>query len=397
MNFKDLILKAENAEEVRSILAQMETELDGADEQRTQEISECVTLANDRIKAFEQSAQQKEEVRKAIIAGKGNVVESRKQEKSVESAKRTLAEVRNSKEYEDAYAEYLKGNGDKEVRALLTDLVSGGTVPTPTILADGIITAWEKSAIWHRIPSTAIKGTAKYPFEFSATDASVHAEGADAPTEEELILGTVTLEPAMIKKWITISDEVLALKGADFLSYVMNEISYRITKKADEVAIAVITNAPTTATQTSASVTDVEEAHATGLTFASPLKALAELSDEATNPIAIMNKQTYFNTIMALEDSQNRPIYQIISENGKPMYTLCGMEVVFSSALANDVLYIGDCAGLIKNLPDGEEVKFVNDVYSLAEEDKVKVVGKLYAGVALVRDKFFARVSVASE
>lgn len=395
MKFKELILNAENAEEVRSILAQMETELDGADEERTKEISECVTLANERIKAFEQSAQQKEEVRKAIIAGKGNVVESRKQEKSVE--KRTLEEVRSSKEYEDAYAEYLKGNGDKEVRALLTDLVSGGTVPTPTILADGIITAWEKSAIWHRIPSTAIKGTAKYPFEFSATDASVHTEGADAPTEEELILGTVTLEPAMIKKWITISDEVLALKGADFLSYVMNEISYRITKKADEVAIAVITNAPTTATQTSASVSDVEEAHATGLTFASPLKALAELSDEATNPIAIMNKQTYFNTIMALEDSQNRPIYQIISENGKPMYTLCGMEVVFSSALARDVIYIGDCAGLIKNLPDGEDVKFVNDVYSLAEEDKVKVVGKLYAGVALVRDKFFARVSVAAE
>ena len=32
MNFKELILNAENAEEVRSILAQMETELDGADE-----------------------------------------------------------------------------------------------------------------------------------------------------------------------------------------------------------------------------------------------------------------------------------------------------------------------------------------------------------------------------
>ena len=80
MNFKELILNALNAEEVRSILAQMESELDGADEKRTQEISECVTLANERIKAFEQSAQQKEEVRKAIIAGKGTVVESRKQE-----------------------------------------------------------------------------------------------------------------------------------------------------------------------------------------------------------------------------------------------------------------------------------------------------------------------------
>ena len=74
MNFKELILNAENAEEVRSILAKMESELDGADEKRTQEISDCVTLANDRIKAFEQSAQQKDEVRKAIIAGKGTVV-----------------------------------------------------------------------------------------------------------------------------------------------------------------------------------------------------------------------------------------------------------------------------------------------------------------------------------
>ena len=83
-----------------------------------------------------------------------------------------------------------------------------------------------------------------------ATGASVHEEGAAAPNEEQLVLGTVSVEPVMLKKWITVTDEVLALKGQEFLDYVYDEIEFRILQLADAQVVAAIKAAPAAATTT---------------------------------------------------------------------------------------------------------------------------------------------------
>ena len=51
-------------------------------------------------------------------------------------------EIRNSKEYINAYAEYIKTGDDRECRALLTENVGTGTVPVPEIVYDIVKTAW---------------------------------------------------------------------------------------------------------------------------------------------------------------------------------------------------------------------------------------------------------------
>ena len=142
-----------------------------------------------------------------------------------------LKEILSSSEYEVAYAEDIKHNTTKNTRALLTELVSGGSVPVPTYIEDRINTNWESNDIYNLVNKTYFKGTAKIPFELSATGADIHTEGAAAPTEEELTLGTVSIEPATIKKWITISTEALEMKGREFLDYIYDEIEYRIIKK----------------------------------------------------------------------------------------------------------------------------------------------------------------------
>ena len=84
------------------------------------------------------------EARKAEILAE---VEQRKQEmadalktakevESMEERKMSDMEIRNSKEYIDAYAEYVKSGNDAECRALLTENVNGGTVPVPELAAD---------------------------------------------------------------------------------------------------------------------------------------------------------------------------------------------------------------------------------------------------------------------
>ena len=115
-------------------------------------------------------------------------------------------EVRNTNEYLDAYATYIKTGEDKECRALLSEN-GGGTVAVPAIVSDIVKTAWDKEGIMSLVKKSFIAGNLKVGFEISAEGAVIHAEGTSAPKEEDLVLGTASLVPESIKKWITISDE----------------------------------------------------------------------------------------------------------------------------------------------------------------------------------------------
>lgn len=383
-------IKEFTMEQIETRKAEIATEIDNA------ESKDVLDALNEELNALETRKGEIEmETRKAdmkAVAEGAGIVVAKEEVKEV----RTLASVKASEEYVNAYAEYLKTGDDRECRALMTDLVDGGSVPTPTIVDNYINTAWENARLLSRVRRTSIKGTAKYPFEYSATGAAVHTEGGNAPDEETLVLGTVSIEPSMIKKWITVTDEVIALKGQAFIDYVWDEIEERIYEKADAVLIAAIKAAPASATTSAAGVRVLTPASIDATTIFS---ALAQLKNAASQPVAIMNKQTYFNQFMSLTDLQGRPIYNIVSDNGRPSYFINGVEVIFDNTLAtgaNAEIIVGDLRGAIANFPDGEGVKFVNDPYSLAEQDKVKVVGKMYVGLGVVRDGYFCYIHVGA-
>ena len=383
-------IKEWSAEQIEERSAAIKNEIESADEAKLDELNNELNAIEERKKVIEMETRK--EAMKAVAEGAGVVI-SKAEEKKEE---RTLESVRSSAAYEDAFAEYLKSGDDRECRALMTDLVTGGTVPIPTVIDEYINTAWENARILSRVRRTAIKGTAKYPFEYSATGAFAHTEGTEvaANTEETLVLGTVSIEPQMLKKWITVTDEVIALKGRAFLDYVWDEIEERIYELADATLIAAIKAAPAAATTSAAGVRALTPAAIDASTI---FQALAQLKNAANSPVAIMNKQTYFNQFMSLTDLQGRPIYDIVSANGRPTYYINGVEVIFDNTLAtgtNAEIIVGDLRGAIANFPDGESIKFVNDPYSLAEQDKVKIVGKMYVGIGVVRDGFFCKVTV---
>ena len=382
-------IKEFSMEEIETRKAEILTEIDSADAEKLDSLNEELTALETRKGEIEMENRKAD--MKAVAEGAGVVVGA-----APAKEERTLASVKASEEYVNAYAEYLKTGDDRECRALITDLVDGGTVPTPTVIDNYINTAWENARLLSRVRRTSIKGTAKYPFEYSATGAAVHTEGAAAPDEETLVLGTVAIEPSMIKKWITVTDEVIALKGQAFIDYVWDEIEERIYEKADSVLIAAIKAAPASATTSAAGVRALTPASIDAFTI---FNALAQLKNSANQPVAIMNKQTYFNQFMSLKDTTNRPIYDIVSANGRPTYYINGVEVIFDNTLAtgaNAEIIVGDLRGAIANFPDGEGVKFVNDPYSLAEQDKVKIVGKMYVGIGVVRDGYFCKITVGA-
>lgn len=378
-------IKEFSMEQIETRLSEIKTEIDSADKEKLDELNAEIEALETR--KGEIAMENRKADMKAVAEGAGKVVAA-----APAKEERTLESVKGSPEYLEAFANYIKTGDDKECRALLTDL-GGGSVPTPTVIDNFINTAWERANLISRVRTTSIKGTAKYPFEYSATGASTHTEGNAAPSEEQLVLGTVSVEPIMLKKWITVTDEVLALKGQDFLDYVYDEIEFRILELADAQVVAAIKAAPAAATQTKAGVRQLSVA---AFDFATIFAAQAELVAAASNPVAIMSKKVYFNTFMALKDLSDRPIYNVVSENGRPSYYINGVEVIFDNTLNDDEIIVGDLNGVIMNLPDGKGVSFVTDPYSLAEADKVKIVGKMYAGIQVVRDGYFTYVKAGA-
>lgn len=133
---------------------------------------------------------------KTVADGAGKPIEVRKDNEVMSNI-----EVRNTPEYINAFADYIKTGKDMECRALLTENVSG-SVPVPEFVYDIVKTAWEREEVMALVNKTNFRGNLKIGFEISGGEATVHTEGAGAVSEEELVLGIVELVPASIKKWI---------------------------------------------------------------------------------------------------------------------------------------------------------------------------------------------------
>ena len=157
-----------------------------------------------------------------------------------ETERKTDMEIRNSQEYINAYAEYIKTGDDRACRALLTENATAGTVPVPELVENRVRTAWEREQIMALVRKSYLKGNLKVGFEISSDGAVIHTEGGDAIDPENLVLGVVNLVPQSIKKVIQISDEVYDMRGEEFLNYIYDELTYQIAKKAADTLIGKI-------------------------------------------------------------------------------------------------------------------------------------------------------------
>ena len=298
-----------------------------------------------------------------------------------------VEEYRNSKEYVEAYAEYIKTGKADECRALLTTNVGeAGEIAVPDLVYDIIKTDWLKSGIMSLVKKLNVQGNMKVQFELSAGDAVIHNEGSGAVSEEELTLGVVTLIPESIKKWISVSDEALDLRGEEFLQYIYDELTYKIALKAEEVLINKIKTLPTSAQENSVCAKKVKAGAALG-TIAT---ALGELSAEAANPVVVMNPSTKaaFKAAVYAGQFNADPFegLQVILTNNLPAY---------ATASENDVYAIvGDFGfGALANFPKGDSIEIKVDDKTAMTSDLVKILGREYVAVAPIACRAFVNIT----
>lgn len=363
-------------------------------EARKLELRDLMTAEGADLNAIEEEARAintELETRKAAMEKKAKeikeVLETRTEPVEKMEKKEKMAEVkeiRNSAEYINAYANYIKTGDDRECRALLTENGSG-SVAVPELVYDIVKTAWEREGVMRRVKKTYLKGNLKVGFEISSSDAVIHTEG-QAVNEETLVDGIVTLIPQAIKKWISISDEALDMAAEPYLQYVYDELTYRIAKKAADTLISKIATSGTQSTTTAVGIPAITS---TTITLDLTAKAMAQLSDEAANPVIIMNKLTWgaFKGVQASGNYGYDPFE--------------GLEVVFnnslkafSAATTGDVyMIVGDLGqGAIANFPAGEEISVKRDDYTLATSDLVRFIGREYVALGVIGPNSFVNV-----
>ena len=370
MNFSTMTIEQieERKTAILSEMDQPEADLNALEAEMREAKAEIERRAADEAK--------KAEIRKMVASStqKGTAVEPAK------------VEVRNSKAYIDAYAQYLKTGDDTECRSLLTvNAPASGTIPVPVFLQEKIETAWEKDPILSRVNKTYLRGNAKVPFELSADGAYVHPEGTTAPTEEALTFGLVTLTPESIKKWVSFSDEVEDMKGEEFLNYIYDELTYRVLKKLADNCLDDITTANTTNGATAIGVPKVTMAPA----VTTVPTAIAHLADEADGLVLIMNRLTEVEFTAAYAAGN----FAVDPFAGLPRAYSSHLPA-YASASSNAVYAIvADLKGMQVNYPNGEGVTLKYDNLTKKTQDIVEVLGRQYAAHGITKLGRFVNIA----
>lgn len=335
-------------------------------------LTEEVRSINEELQERKNAEAKKEEIRNAVSEGNGEEVESI----DLIEEKRNMdnMEIRNTREYINAFAKYVRTEDDRECRALLTENVSG-TLPVPEFVYGIVSKEIASSEILNRARHMNAKGNLKVGFEISAPAAEAHTEGDEAIDEEALTLGVVEIVPQMLKKWVSISDEALDLaNGEEYLRYIYEEVARGIVRAKEDAIVAAILAAPQTATSSAPAVAKTGSAAGAIDDFVNGRALLSS----AARDLCIICTPAQYATYRSL---------QMAAQYGVDPFD--GLPVLFNDTVTAPI--IGDLKGVMVNEASDIQLKF--DDKTLMTEDLVRILGRQYVGIAVVGEKFFAKVS----
>lgn len=388
-------------------------EFESADTEKREELLGEVEALIEEADKIDEEVKELEEQKEELKEQEERMSLTRSLSKAViEERKEQIMDtnVLASKEYNQLYADYIRGKVDaKEVRSFLQTRdgnanLSTATdyVPIPEIMQGYVETAWYEYGKFSRLVSETFEPAIfKIPVEVSADGANWHDENGEAVSQEEITFGQIVLQPKMIKKFIALTDELMAMSATDFMRYVADELVYRVILALDEAiitrtdlnglgVIGIVGNTLTEEVDADLGFNVINEAIANLVTF-----------DDLT---IAMNPATFFNNFMGLVDQVGNPIFRVVHDNeNKPQYYLSGHRVEFTQALpAYADCEAGDTYAVVGNFrrgyrlnyPQGRDVITLVDPYTLATEDIVRMIGRLYVAGNVVKPKHFAELKV---
>lgn len=368
--------------------AQMEEKEVLAEEVR--ETEEVVEVAP--VESVEEELVLEEKAEETEEKAEEPMVEEPKEERKMNTnfdnvSVRNNEDYRSSVEYRRAWVNAIIGDA-KELNAFKEErgLSTASATLVPTYIADKIQHTWEANKLINEVSVILSSAKLSFPVETSSTGASFHAEGGEAIAEEELTLVDVLLQPMTIKKYLSVTTELIDSGEEAIMDYIAEEIAYHIIKLASDSVI----NGQLQSGKGVEGVVNSALANAVSggtLDATTIYKGLATLVDVA-EPVAVMNPTDFYGEIMGLMDTTGRPIF---SQYGAEKF-VNGCRVILSSAVPNNKIIVGDLKAFKLEM-ESREPRFVFDPYTSAREDKVNVVGRLLVAGRLVKKNKIAVVT----
>ena len=182
------------------------------------------------------------------------------------------------------------------------------------------------------------------------------------------------------------ADEAYDLRGEAFLRYIYDELTYRIAKKIADTMIAKIEACGTVSTTTCPSVAKITSTTASLGLVAS---AIAQLSDEAADPVVIMNKLTY----AAFKQAQYAANFAADPFEGLSVEFNSTVKALSAASSGDTWMIVGDLDhGALANFPNGEGIDFKFDELTLKKQDLIEVLGREFVALGVVAPKAFCKV-----
>lgn len=184
----------------------------------------------------------------------------------------------------------------------------------------------------------------------------------------------------------SISDEAMDLRGEAFIQYIYDELTYRIAKKAADELIAQIEACGTVSTTTQVGVPKLTASTVGVGTIA---QAMALLSDEAANPVVMMNKATWGT----FKSAQYAGQFDVDPFEGLPVVFNNTIKSAAVATTGETYAIVGDLDhGALMNFPNGEGIDFKVDELSQAEYDLVRIIGREFVGIGVVAPDAFVKI-----
>ena len=176
------------------------------------------------------------------------------------------------------------------------------------------------------------------------------------------------------------------MRGEEFLRYIYDELTYRIAKKAVDELIALIVAASTASTTTAVGL-PVYTAATVGV--GTTAQAIAKLSDQASDPIIVMNKATWGSIKAAQYDNK----FAVDPFEGLDVEFNNTLPAYDAASTGDTYIIVGDFGeGAIANFPSGEDITIKVDDKTLMAQDLVKILGRQYVGLGIVGPDAFVRI-----
>ena len=341
MNLKEI---AEKREELRTRAESPDLSIEEIEAMTAE-----VTKLNDEERALLVEAEKREELIKATLAGKGEVIEvkldERKQNKPME-----IREIAALPEYRTGWLKKQMGQQLTEEESRSVAMANAGAV-IPVQTANKIYDVIkQKGNLLNKIDLYRVNGSVNIPVQGTNTAAELHTENAALNAASDTWT-TITLSAYEITKLVRISKSLMTMAIDAFEDKLAEKIGEQIVIKAEGYILYGTGSGQPKGIDKAQTWSDTSN----GVDWASSAPTAAELIELASylpgghysNADWIMNHKTFFQYVYALRDDAKFPLAK---EDGKGGWVILGRPVILCDSAVDGEIFLGDLKQVVGNL-----------------------------------------------